>query len=573
MDKLRQSIEFIQSRLRQLTPTHKMLIGSAVIIAVMGLFIVVQYAGNTDMVPLGVGDAHRTEAINMLKNAGIKYRSDADALLVPVALRDEAVRLLTENNVVGPDSSAMLLSIIETQKWWQNRQQNRHALNAAMSKVLTDIMSDWSYLRRAVVVITGTEQRRSIGMPVAHSSAAVAVTPIRDLTQAQIKGIAGFVASAIAGLKPADVQVLDARNGQPLEVESEDVLTRNALLDQKIRAEKHYQQKIYNALRNIPAVIVEVNAQVNVAREIISEIKYLGEGDGTITVVNQEAEIKSEETSARSGGVAGVAPNTGVSVQATGARGPANKTSDTTTSFETGLGTRTRQIEDPGGKITKVNATIQIPHSYLVRIWQRDNPDATDPPDDQVLAPIIQEQTAIIEQQITLLIETQSSDPAGGGASSGQPGGASPGQVSVAVYPDFDSTFGPLSSADQQEAGAGSWFLPEPGSFIGASWQSMVTAALALMSLFMMFKLARGSTVKRELPSAEELVGIPRPLQNDRDQLVGEADEAESAMEALELDEDEIRIRKLSEQLESLVETSPKQTASLVGKWITSTEE
>ena len=70
------------------------------------------------------------------------------------------------------------------------------------------------------------------------------------------------------------------------------------------------------------------------------------------------------------------------------------------------------------------------------------------------------------------------------------------------------------------------------------------------------------------LPSAEELVGIPPALQ-DGDGIVGEAMEADSALSGVELSEDELKMRKMREQIAELVSEHPDQAAKVVTRWAT----
>jgi flagellar biosynthesis/type III secretory pathway M-ring protein FliF/YscJ len=87
-----------------------------------------------------------------------------------------------------------------------------------------------------------------------------------------------------------------------------------------------------------------------------------------------------------------------------------------------------------------------------------------------------------------------------------------------------------------------------------------------------MFRLARSSSQKRELPTPEELVGLPPSLMKSVDELVGEADEATSAIDALELDDEELRTRSIVEQVGEMVNANPDEASRLVSRWIAAQE-
>ncbi|QKK09114.1 MAG: hypothetical protein HND58_13725 [Planctomycetota bacterium] len=52
------------------------------------------------------------------------------------------------------------------------------------------------------------------------------------------------------------------------------------------------------------------------------------------------------------------------------------------------------------------------------------------------------------------------------------------------------------------------------------------------------------------------------------DDMVGEADESESAMTGIEVGDDQVRARKLIEQVSEMVTSDPDSAASLIGRWV-----
>jgi flagellar biosynthesis/type III secretory pathway M-ring protein FliF/YscJ len=84
----------------------------------------------------------------------------------------------------------------------------------------------------------------------------------------------------------------------------------------------------------------------------------------------------------------------------------------------------------------------------------------------------------------------------------------------------------------------------------------------------MMFLMVRKASRKAEMPSAEELVGLPPTLETKSD-LIGEADESETPMAGIEVDEGEVRSQKLLEQVQALVKDNPDSAAKLINRWVT----
>ena len=93
---------------------------------------------------------------------------------------------------------------------------------------------------------------------------------------------------------------------------------------------------------------------------------------------------------------------------------------------------------------------------------------------------------------------------------------------------------------------------------------------LALVSIGMMFMMVRRAGTKPHLPSAQELVGVPPALASAELDVVGEADEASSALEGVELNDDTMRRQQMLEQITSMVGDSPEEAAGLLRRWIKS---
>jgi flagellar biosynthesis/type III secretory pathway M-ring protein FliF/YscJ len=90
---------------------------------------------------------------------------------------------------------------------------------------------------------------------------------------------------------------------------------------------------------------------------------------------------------------------------------------------------------------------------------------------------------------------------------------------------------------------------------------------LAVGALGMMFMLVRKAGKPAELPSAQELVGLPPALEAGAD-IVGEADEGSTAMEGIELPDDQVRVNKMLETIGEMVKNKPQDAAAVLNRWI-----
>ena len=109
----------------------------------------------------------------------------------------------------------------------------------------------------------------------------------------------------------------------------------------------------------------------------------------------------------------------------------------------------------------------------------------------------------------------------------------------------------------------------------GGAGDSLLDTALlgglALVSLTMMVMMVRRSAKKVELPTAEELVGVPPVLESDSD-LVGEAEEGEGALAGIEVGDEDVERNKMLDQIAELIQAEPQKAANLLGRWMAAGE-
>lgn len=561
MDKFRQSFDFVRGRLADLKPLHKVLVGSGLLIFLMGMFIVAQYSSKSNMQLVEVSPDSRNAVLAQFATRGIAATPVGNNFLVPKSKRMDALAIVGEVDKSAGGTSA-LLGLIKDQPWYANRHQNKQQYYAALNKVLSEVITRWTYVQKAEVFLTAPEDGPGgIGRQAEKPRASVSVSPNGvSLTPEQVEGIAMFVSGTVTGLEPGNVTVINSRTGNPMRTPDDEQRASGAYMELQSRIDSYWRAKIEDNLRHIPAVIVQVNATVDASREKSSDVSYKKEGEGTVSPLISETETKTQSTQASSGGDAGVQPNTGQGLSAGNASSPSNSSSESSSEFAPKTGVRETMREDPKGYARKINATVKIPRSYFERVWQLRNKDATTPPDEAAIKTIETEEIAKITQEVSALIDTEAQN-----AVDGTPSYV--GTVVVNTYTDLD----PIAALTP-EAKAGTGFMGMPGEFVNLPWGSVGMALLAALSLFMMFRLVRSSSASRELPSAEELLGIPPSLTTSIDELIGEADESDPAIDAVELDDEELRTRTIMQQIGDLVGNDPTDATRVVNRWISSEE-
>ena len=99
--------------------------------------------------------------------------------------------------------------------------------------------------------------------------------------------------------------------------------------------------------------------------------------------------------------------------------------------------------------------------------------------------------------------------------------------------------------------------------------KTIALGGLAVVALGLMLVMVRKASKGAALPTAEELVGIPPALEPNSD-VVGEADESETAMTGIEVDPERLRTGKMLEEVGQLVKSNPSAAASVFSRWLSS---
>ena len=194
------AIQTIKDQLQGLSSVSKMLIGSLMVILVMGLFIVALYTGRSSMVPLPVsltGDA-RTTAIGYLERRSIPWSQRADQLMVPAEQQHVILAELTDREIISPDEIDFDALVQQESPFLSKAQNERRWLVATMNHLSRTIRA-MKGIARAEVVIDEPSRPGGIGRAHIAPSASVTVTMERDnLDQEQVNAIAEMVAGAHA---------------------------------------------------------------------------------------------------------------------------------------------------------------------------------------------------------------------------------------------------------------------------------------------------------------------------------------------------------------------------------------
>ncbi|MEM9883537.1 MAG: hypothetical protein AAF800_11515 [Planctomycetota bacterium] len=533
----------IRAQMEGLPASTKLLIGALVVILLLVGFIVTLYAGQPRTVPInGFADRRAEEVVARLASAGIDAELRNGQVHVPTARREDAIVLLSNEDMLSANASDAFADVVGNP--WETDAQGDRKYLLAMQRYLNAVARKYNGVRSAEVVISLPEQK-GFGRTSVEPSASVTVTMNGQarVNKNLVEALAGLVSSAVADLDPSNVVVLDANHGRQHTVADEDDIVPTEVIELVRNQEDYHRKKIEAMLRTIPGVIVAVKVRTSPIRREVREQRTFAETEPVRVEETTEMTSRDFQRPAE----AGARPNTQLTID-TG-NDLARETTETTTRNEFGekqlLGTS--QIELAGHQVEQINVTINVPRSWFVTIYKAANPEAEGEPGDEELLPIQTAQLDLIRTQVSPLVAVSAD---------------APGVIEANMV--YDLAYLQPNAAGMGGGGA--------GGVMGVVSNSNVVAAvsaggLAVVSLALALMMVRRATKPEALPTVEELAGVPPTLPTD-EELIGEADEIESTMAGLEVDDDELRSRHLAEQISDMIKSAPGDAGGLLGKWV-----
>ena len=524
----------IRVQLEGMTAAAKIAIGMSLTVLLLVGFLAVLYAGTSDMRPLsGFAAGRSDEVIQTLQTAGVEAELRGSTVWVPASDTEDALALLATGDLMSGDTYAAFKEMVAS-PWQTNAQSDREYLKAVM-KLVTRIAQRIEGVRSAQVVIDPPREQgfgRTFVRPTGTVTVAMRSGPVPRQLQLTM---ARLVAGAVAEMRPQDVTVIDANTGRSFRVPDEDDALPTDVLELVRSHERQVQEKIHTLMSYIPGVVAAVQVHVdNTHQEHVEAVEY-GKAQ-----VRREHTIDREQRDYSRAGNAGVRPNTEMSIAGGADIRGTEVLAESDTEFHAGKPVQKSTKVLRGHNVERINATINVPRTHFVNIWTAENPDASEPPTADALAPVIEQELANIREQV-----------------SPQVASAEPGRVVAKMVYDANSM-----GLNIATAGGGI------GALADSPWASRAgLGLLGVAALAMMFFMVKRATQEEELPDVRELAGIPEELPTD-EEILGEAAADTGDLDGIELGEGEIRSQRMATQISDLITANPQEVGALLGKWV-----
>ncbi len=582
MEQLRRILATIAKQLGQMNATQKLLVGSLVVIIFMAMFVVSQYSGASQMTDLmpGAPAAEQERAKKILGEKGMTFSERGGAVVVPVGTKGLALATVMQSGGAPADTALLFRNIIQNQSWQMSRQQNEQLYNLALQNELSAVISNFTGIERATIIID-VPDRTGLGKAVLlpTASAMVFTKPGVALSQESVDGIAQLIAGSKAGMRVEDVRVIDgAHGGRQRKPTGDGDSAPSLYLDQAAKVETMMQAKLAEQFSYIPGSIITVTAKVDVTRQKATTTSHLEKGAGTVALVRKTNEKSNTSNQSAPGTEPGLGSNVTADITKTGGR-PGSSMNETNEEREMDnhVGTRVEEQFDPKGMPTMLAVSMNVPRSYVVGLLRQSAPAASaapgaagaaEPSEADIVKKFNDEVRPAIQSMILPHVLAMSADvhTASDAASLAK---VLAGNIAVSLIP-LDMAGAGVSGMPGAAGGATSGFGGS-GSILalgGGIVDKAILGVLAVAAVGMMLMMVRKAGQKTEMPTAEELVGLPPTLETKTD-MIGEADESDTPLAGIEVNETEVAANKMLEQVGELVKKSPEDAAKLLNRWVT----
>lgn len=540
MQFLKRSWAQIAAQLSHLSTTAKALIVCLLVIMLMVAILLLAYAGSpseVNITPFVGGDV--TQGAALLDRRGVSHRLDGGQIWVPVGHRDQALQVLVQGDMLAADTDRAFQDLIDRQSPWFSNEQNRQAYLQAKQSVLGRVISRMTGVKSASVVVDVPQHLR-FGENFVRPSASVTIETEGGMNpKAVVDAIAGLVAGAFVEMKPEHVRITDTRTGRGFTGGDNEKQIPTDRLELRYAIERDHKQKIENILQYIPGVIVAVNVLTD---ETVTKNSEQFQYEETEPLRRQFSR-EEERVNQRDRGNVGARPNTEASIRGSGGDTTRETLAETEAEFNEKRVTARTLIKSAGHSTEQVNVTVNVPRSYFVGLFRQENPETENGPDDTALTPIVERELASIERQVKPQITARAD-----------------GLLQVSMVPDPDMILKALGVGER--AGGGLVAMLQSDMMRTASLLGMTVLALGMMMM-----MVRKATQRPELPSVEELAGVPPTLPTDED-ILGEVEEVDASLEGVEVDEEDLRSRRIADQISDMVKTNPEEAARIFARWV-----
>jgi flagellar M-ring protein FliF len=459
--------------------------------------------------------------------------------LVPRGLKADYLAAVVDGGALPPNFHTYLESALSAGGPWESNETTKVRLKIARQQMLGEIIRHMDWVEDAVVLY---DEQQSRGLRQTNLvTASVNVKPVLgesvDPRRATI--LQKLVAHSVVGMHTEDVIVtsLGADNGIGSDGNVYPDAFQNEYYKTRVAYEQYKKQSILNALRDIPGVRVEVNAELdNTIQETIQNLKPDKQGTALSAVTVEEETSQGTVDGGGQPGTTAQGPNRQGTLPQLQAQ-TQSKTSKSTEETNNLVGQEQTVRQTTGFTPKEDWATVTIPHSYVATIWKQRNPEATAPPKEEDLRLVQENLITKVENIVVPLLTRQNK------------GEDQYKQVRVEIVDSI-----PLPEIVPPS------FASNATNWAGHYWSTLAMIGVAMFSLLVLRSVVKGGPAG----SGSPLAGAAPTLTVHADADGGEGDSDAPQRSRL-------RIKKgvsLKDDLAEMVREDPHAAAAILKSWI-----
>ena len=550
MDFLNKAIAQLSDLFRSMTPGARLTAGLLIAVVVISFGYLFQHsASGPDTYlfggePIPSGQLDRIEAA--MAKAGLQdFQREGFRIRVPAGQQAKYLAAVADAGALPPNFNTIMENALDKGGPWESHEATRERLKIARQQTLSEIVRAMAWVENAIVLYDEHESRgvREFGVT-KKTTASVSVKPVagETITGARAKNIQKLVASSV-NMKATDVSITNLGEGGSGSADNSISfdLIDDEYMKTKVLFETQKRESILGALRDIPGVSVEVNADMD---DVLEETTHTAKPDPK-TAAKAETTTTEESTSSAPdiGGQPGQTaqgPNRQAPVASSQAQ--QNKTRAESTRTDNVVGIEDNRTIKKGYIPKEVWATVSIPGSYIKSLWAARNPTITTPPKAEDLTAVQNEAVQKVENIVNMLLRLQANN-----------GENTFRHVHVAVLDSLPTpTIEPPSMANQAMA------------WTGRYWNSLAMLGVAMFSLLVLRSVVNG---KPSDPSSVPTASVAPTLTLHTEESPGAAESGEPDGEG----RPKMRLKKGSSVKDNLVEMvreDPDAAADILRSWI-----
>jgi flagellar M-ring protein FliF len=549
MDFLNQAIAQVSDLFRSMTPGARITAGLllAVVVISVGYLFQYQTAGPDEFLFGGayLPDGQLTQVEAAIAKAGLNdARREGNRILVPRGLKADYLAAVVDGGALPPNFHTYLESALSAGGPWESNETTKIRLKIARQQMLGEIIRHMDWVEDAVVLYDEQQPRglRRTGLVTASINVKPVLGESVDPRRASI--LQKLVAHSVVGMRTEDVIVtsLGADNGIGSDGNVYPDSFQNEYYKTRVAYEQYKKQSILNALRDIPGIRVEVNAEIdNTIQETTQNLKPDKQGTALSAVTVEEETSQGIVDGGGQPGTTAQGPNRQGTLPQLQAK-TESKTSKSTEETNNLVG-QEQSIRQTTGFTPKEDwATVTIPRSYVETIWKQRNPEATDAPKEEDLRLVQETLITKVENIVVPLLTRQNK------------GEDQYKQVRVEIVdsiplPDIE----PLS------------FASNATNWVGHYWSTLAMIGVAMFSLLVLKSVVKGAPAGNGSP----LAGAAPTLTIHADETAGgggsDGGDSDSPQRS------RLRIKKgvsLKDDLAQMVQEDPGAAAAILKSWI-----